>query len=104
MPDDNPKVPNTPEELFDLQQADPTKKESARVLQALSTISSLHTSPAEDGRIALRLLHKLECWHDSMLEELIIGAGSHHSLIATVAVDADRLMRARLLLDSVRLD
>lgn len=104
MSDESPRVPNTPEELFDLQTLATPQKESARVLEAMATLSALHTSPAEDGRIALRLLHKLECFHDAMLEELISAEAGNHGLIASVAVDADRLMRARLLLESVRLD
>jgi hypothetical protein len=104
-------IPNTPQELLAMQQpasADrpekPEPQASPRVQEVIALIDRLDTSAAEDQQIALRLLHRLESFHDEVVDEMRDDSDASHNQIVAWAVDADRLMRSRILLDSVNLE
>ena len=76
---------------------------SAKVREVLDRIDRLETNSAEDRLIALALLRKLEDLHDEIVEELRDDPEAPHSQIIAWSIDADRLTRARILLESVDL-
>jgi len=102
-------IPNTPEELIAMQENKPERPEkperqqSVKVKQVLDLIEKLDSSAAEDQQIALTLVRKLENFHDGVVEEMQKDDDAKHSQIVSWAVDADRLYRARMLLESVDL-
>lgn len=105
---DNPlAIPDSPQQLLAMQKgegaipAPPTS--SPRVLEVLERINALETTSAEDKQIALALLRKLEDLHDEIVEELRDDPEAPHSQIIAWSIDADRLTRARILLESVDL-
>lgn len=103
-------IPNTPQELMAMQDnkaerpEKPERQQSAKVKQVLDLIEKLDTSAAEDQQIALTLVRRLEGFHDEVVEEMKDDADAKHSQIISWAVDADRLYRARMLLESVDLE
>jgi hypothetical protein len=104
-------APASPADLIAMQErfssARPEKPErlpSAKVEQVLDLIDRLDNSAAEDLEIALRLVSRLESFHDAMVEELRDDPEASHNQLIAWAIDADRLMRARLLLESVDLE
>jgi hypothetical protein len=74
------------------------------VQEVIALIDRLDTSAAEDQQIALRLLHRLKSFHDEVVDEMRDDSDASHNQIVAWAVDADRLMRSRILLDSVNLE
>lgn len=110
-------IPSSPQELIAMQSNDnipdndraerPKKTErsrSAKVNEVLELISKLETSGLEDQQIALSLVRGLERFHDGVVEELREDDDAKHSQIIAWSIDADRLMRSRILLESVDLD
>jgi hypothetical protein len=69
----------------------------------LDLIAKLDNTAADDLQVALALVRRLENYHDSVVDELRDDEEAKHSQIVRWAVDADRLYRARLLLESVDL-
>lgn len=82
----------------------PERQQSAKVKEVLDLIEKLDTSAAEDQQVALALVRKLENVHDEVVDEMRGDADAKHTQIISWAVDADRLYRARMLLDSVDLE
>ena len=82
----------------------PERSRSAKVNEVLELISKLETSGLEDQQIALSLVRGLESFHDGVVEELREDDDAKHSQIIAWSIDADRLMRSRMLLESVDLD
>lgn len=103
-------IPNTPQELMAMQvnkperPEKPERQQSAKVKEVLDLIEKLDTSAAEDQQIALTLVRRLESFHDDVVAEMKDDAEAKHSQIVSWAVDADRLFRARMLLESVDLE
>lgn len=102
-------IPASPQQLIAMQTHEerPEKSEriqSPKVKEVLDRIESLDTTAHEDRQIALVLLRHLEAFHDGVVEEMEGDDAARHSQIVAWAVDADRLMRARMLLESVDLD
>jgi hypothetical protein len=110
-PDDHPEqgpaamaIPDSPQQLLAMQHADEGDPEpSAKVQAVLELLASLETSSWEDKLIALTLLRQLEGLHDEIVEELRDDKEADHSQIIAWSIDADRLTRARILLESVDL-
>lgn len=110
-------IPSSPQELIAMQSNDnipdndraerpekPERSRSAKVNEVLELISKLETSGLEDQQIALSLVRGLESFHDGVVEELREDDDAKHSQIIAWSIDADRLMRSRMLLESVDLD
>ena len=106
-------TPNTIDELIAMQdktngdrpeKADKDPKPSARIQEIFDLIDKMKTTAAEDHQIALYLVRSLEDFHDGIVKEMQEDDGAKHSQIVAWTVDADRLMRSRLLLESVDLD
>jgi hypothetical protein len=110
-------IPSSPQELIAMQSNDnipdndraerpekPERSRSAKVNEVLELISKLETSGLEDQQIALSLVRGLESFHDGVVEELREDNDAKHSQIIAWSIDADRLMRSRILLESVDLD
>ena len=103
-------IPVSPQALIKMQNArterpeKPEPQVSPKVSQVLDLLESLATDPAEDQQIALHLVRQLEMYHDGVVIELQEDDEARHSQIVAWAVDADRLMRCRLLLESVDLE
>ena len=107
----SPSIPSSPAELIAMQDRSnnprsekPERQASAKVTQVMELIDSLDTKSAEDLAIAFRLVRRLEGFHDEVVDDMRNDAqASHHQLI-TWAIDADRLMQARILLGNVDLE
>jgi len=110
-------IPNSPQELIAMQSNDntpdndraerpqkPEKQKSAKVNEVLELISKLDTSSLEDQQIALSLVRGLESFHDGVVEDMREDNDAKHSQIIAWSIDADRLMRSRMLLESIDLD
>jgi hypothetical protein len=103
-------IPNSPDQLIAMQENKPERHEkgaqprSPKVSQVLEQIEKLETNAYEDQQIALALVRHLEQFHDNVVEEMQEDSEAKHSQIVSWAIDADRLMRCRMLLDSVDLD
>jgi hypothetical protein len=116
-------IPNSPQELIAMQSNDnsadnapdsknnraerpekPERANSAKVNEVLELISKLETSGLEDQQIAISLLRGLESFHDGVVEELREDDTAKHDQIIAWSIDADRLMRSRMLLESIDLD
>lgn len=82
----------------------PERQQSTKVKEVLDLIEKLETNAAEDQQIALTLVRRLEGFHDEVVNEMKDDAEAKHSQIISWAIDADRLYRARMLLDSVDLE
>ena len=82
----------------------PEKQKSAKVNEVLELISKLDTSSLDDQQIALTLVRRLESFHDGVVEEMREDDNAEHSQIIAWSIDADRLMRSRMLLESIDLD
>ena len=108
-----PSVPSSPEELIKMQRktAEQSRPEKTgkgdpvppKVKQALDWLSDLECSAAEDKAIALAILLNLEQFHDETVEEMVNANECERSQLAAWAVDADRLMLARRLLEGIEL-
>jgi len=82
----------------------PEPKTSVKVEQMLELLDRLETSAAEDLDLVQRLVRKLENFHDQVVEEMREDNDASHTQLIAWSIDADRLMRSRLLLESVDLD
>jgi len=103
-------IPDSPQELLAMQKGSgelPPDASAAlaspKVREVLDRIAGLDTTSADDKQIALALLRKLEDLHDEIVEELRQDPEAPHSQIIAWSIDADRLTRARILLESVDL-
>jgi hypothetical protein len=101
-------IPDSPQQLIAMQEPrrpeKPEPQKSAKVQQVLDRIDSLETSDGEDLQIALAIVRHLERLHDEIVAEMKDDDEAKHSQIVAWAIDADRLYRARLLLESVDLN
>ena len=104
-------IPTSPDALIAMQSKSsnerpekPVRQQSAKVKQVFDLIESLDTSSHEDQQIALMIVRHLERMHDDIVDEMRDDSDAKHSQIVAWAVDADRLMRCRHLLESVDLD
>lgn len=103
-------IPASPQELIAMQENKPERPEkperqqSAKVKEVLNLIEKLETNAAEDQQIALTLVRRLESFHDEVVDEMKDDAEAKHSQIISWAIDADRLYRTRMLLESVDLE
>lgn len=103
-------IPDSPEQLIAMQENKPERHEkraeptSPKVKEVLDLIEKLDTNAAEDQQIVLALVRHLEQFHDKVVEEMQNDSEAKHSQIVSWAVDADRLYRARMLLESVDLE
>jgi hypothetical protein len=106
-------APNTPEELLKMQATPPTPnrpdkpvngdKLTTKVKDVLALLEKLNTSAAEDKEVALSILRHLETFHDDAVDDMVKSTESERSQVAAWAVDADRLMFCRRLLESIDL-
>ena len=95
---------NTPDNERAERPQKPEKQKSAKVNEVLELISKLDTSSLEDQQIALSLVRGLENFHDGVVEDMREDNDAKHSQIIAWSIDADRLMRSRMLLESIDLD
>ena len=111
VPEPSCPIPTSPDALIAMQSKNsnerpekPVRQQSAKVKQVFDLIESLDTSSHEDQQIALMIVRHLERMHDDIVDEMRDDSDAKHSQIVAWAVDADRLMRCRNLLESVDLD
>jgi hypothetical protein len=103
-------VPASPDELLarQLLRAErpekPGRRRSEKVERLLRLLKGLELNAWESQQITLTLLHRLENFHDHVVAELRDDAGASHSEIARWSVDADRLYRARMIVESIELE
>ncbi|MEB3167174.1 MAG: hypothetical protein VKK97_00405 [Synechococcaceae cyanobacterium] len=101
-------IPDSPQQLIAMQEPrrpeKPEHQQSPKVKEVLDRINSLETSDGEDLQIALAIVRHLERLHDEIVAEMKDDDEAKHSQIVAWAIDADRLYRARLLLESVDLN
>jgi hypothetical protein len=103
-------IPNSPNQLIAMQENKPERHEkhsrptSPKVSQVLKQIEKLDINAFENQQIALSLVRHLEQFHDNVVEELKDDNDAQHAQIVSWAIDADRLMRCRILLENVDLD
>ena len=108
---DNKSVPTTPNALIAMQDKSnkprpekPERQTSANVTRVMELIARLDTRAVEDLEIAFRLVHRLESFHDEVVDEMRNDAEASHNQLIRWAIDADRLMQARTLLGNVDLE
>lgn len=108
---ENSGIPNSPAALIAMQDKSnaprpekPERKPSAKVEQVLDLLDQLDTTATEDLDLVQRLVCKLENFHDRVVEEMRDDDEASHSQLIAWSIDADRLMRSRLLLESVDLE
>lgn len=103
-------IPNSPKELMALQDNKPERPEKPerqtppKVKQVLDLINDIDTTAFEDQQIALALVRHLEKFHDNVVDEMQDDDEAKHAQLVSWAIDADRLMRCRYLLESVDLE
>ena len=111
----SPETPSTPEELIARQEQHFSENElsdkkespamvSEKVKEVIRLIEKSNTSALEDQQIALSLVIQLEEYHDETVKRMQSNDESDHSQIAAWAIDADRLYRSRMLLESIDLN
>lgn len=104
-------IPSSPSELIAMQEhplegegLEPAERpESPRVRQVLDLIESLDTAAWEDQQIALAIVRHLEGYHDQVVSDMRDSEEADHGQLVCWAIDADRLMQCRRLLESVDL-
>lgn len=102
-------VPATPAELVALQRSSgacPSLEEPAdqsRVAAGLALLKDQQLNPWECQQIALDLLQQLESYHQSVVAEMHDARHSTPAQVACWAIDGDRLMHCRRLLESITL-
>jgi hypothetical protein len=102
-------IPNSPQELIAMQNKEdkkpqkPERQPNPKVQQVLDLLDRLDTTAAEDQQVALAIVRHLEEFHDNVVKEMQDDADAKHTQIVNWAVDADRLYRCRMLLESVDL-
>ena len=104
-------IPNSPNELIAMQDQmsskrpeKPERQTSAKVTQVMELIDKLDTKGAEDLAIAFRLVRRLEGFHDEVVDDMRTDEQASHNQLISWAIDADRLMQARILLGNVDLE
>lgn len=104
-------IPSSPAELIAMQDKSnhprPEKPEytpSPNVTQVMELIDSLDTKAAEDLEIAFRLVRRLESFHDEVVDDMRKDDEASHNQLISWAIDAERLMQARILLGNVDLE
>ena len=104
-------IPSSPAELIAMQNdankhrpEKPERTPSANVTQVMELIDKLDTKAAEDLEIAFRLVRRLESFHDEVVDEMRKDDDASHNQLISWAIDADRLMQARILLGNVDLE
>lgn len=102
-------IPDSPQQLIAMHSRDqrsekPERKQSPKVKEVLELIEKLSTSEAEDLQIALAVVRHLEDFHDRVVDEMESDEEAKHAQIIRWAIDADRLYRARMLLEAVDLE
>lgn len=106
---DQRSVPSTPGELVAMQrhlgepQPHPEQAGQERVEQTLALLQNQDLNPWETQQIALALLQQLESYHQSVVAELHDTSQSTPAQVACWAIDGDRLMHCRRLLESITL-
>lgn len=95
----HPPVPSTPRELVAMQRLGPEE----RLATLLAQLRSRGLSPWESQQLALNLLQQLENYHHAVLAEMQDTADNTAAQVACWAIDGDRLMQARRLLESITL-
>ena len=102
-------VPSTPGELVAMQklvgerQPPPAAGGDDRVAQTLALLRRHDLNPWECQQITLALLHQLESYHQAVVAELHDTPGGTPAQVACWAIDGDRLMHCRRLLESITL-
>ena len=106
-------VPSTIDELMAMQRHEdsnpndhPKKPEKGKAMseklqKVLSLIQELDTSAEEDRDLALHLLRHLEIFHDRVVADLQKDQTADHTQLTAWAVDADRLMHCRIILETI---
>ncbi len=108
-PEQQPTVPSTPGELVALQrflgsgQPRDERGDRSRVAQGLALLQAQELNPWECQQIALALLLQLESYHQGVVAELHDAPQSAPAQVACWAIDGDRLMHCRRLLESITL-
>lgn len=104
-------VPDSPAALFAMQDKPsnprpekPERQPSAKVEEVFAYLEKIDTCAAEELELARRLVRRLEAFHDEVVDDMRNDADASHSQIIAWSIDADRLMRSRLLLESIDLD
>lgn len=104
-------IPSSPAELIAMQDKSnhprpekPERQTSANVTRVMEVIDQLDTKAAEQLEIAYRLVRRLESFHDEVVDEMRNDADASHNQLISWAIDADRLMQARILLGNVDLE
>ena len=104
-------VPSSPAALIAMQDnannsrsEKPERQTSAKVTQVMELIDKLDTKGAEDLAIAFRLVRRLEGFHDEVVDDMRTDEQASHNQLISWAIDADRLMQARILLGNVDLE
>ena len=104
-------VPESPAQLIAMQNnapkprpEKPEPQSNPTVKAVMELLDTLEATAAEDLEIAVRLVRRLEGYHDSVVDDLRDDDSASHNQIIAWAVDADRLMRSRLLLESIDLE
>lgn len=102
-------VPSTPGELVAMQQLlgqrqpPPAAGGDDRVARTLGLLRRNDLTPWECQQITLALLQQLESYHQAVVAELHDSSGGTPAQVACWAIDGDRLMHCRRLLESVTL-
>jgi hypothetical protein len=104
-------VPESPAQLIAMQNTPPKPRpekpepqSNPTVKAVMELLDTLVATPAEDLAIAVRLVRRLEGYHDSIVDDQRDDDSASHNQIIAWAVDADRLMCSRLLLESIDLE
>lgn len=104
-------IPASPAQLIAMQNEaskprpeKPERQTSANVTQVMELIDKLDTKAAEDLEIAYRLVRRLESFHDEVVDDMRDDPEASHNQLISWAIDADRLMQARILLGNVDLE
>lgn len=104
-------VPESPAQLIAMQNTTtkprpekPEPQPNPTVKKVMELLDTLEATPAVDLELAVRLVRRLEGYHDSVVDDLRDDDSASHNQIIAWAVDADRLMRSRLLLESIDLE
>jgi hypothetical protein len=106
---DQRSIPSTPGELVAMQRLlasqdqPPPQNEEGRVAQTLALLLTQDLQPWECQQIALALLQQLEGYHKAVVAELHDTPQSTAAQVACWAIDGDRLMHCRRLLESITL-
>lgn len=102
-------VPSTPGELVAMQRpahdilTPPPLDDETRLALVLELLRAQNLNPWECQQIALALLQQLEAYHQAVVAEMHDTPQSTPAQVACWAIDGDRLMHCRRLLESITL-